>query len=198
MIQLNQVTELLHKMMNQQTQPLPKPLTTIPSPLPSQPLPNPKGGLNAINDKLESKEEAANTNNKEAVQQLSEKEDEEELPIKCEDSGPCLVTCRIKGFEIPSCLCDPGACGNIMPHALYEALELGPLKKTTNIFTTADCSIVSAAGIIERGHPQVLLGRLFLKTSSFRLTYADDIFTFSSGRTTDTFQISPPPKKNNR
>ncbi|MED6159752.1 hypothetical protein PIB30_045146 [Stylosanthes scabra] len=69
MIQLNQVMELLHKMMSQQTQPLSKPLTTIPNPLPSQPLPNPKGGLNAINDKLESEEEAANTNNKEVVQQ---------------------------------------------------------------------------------------------------------------------------------
>ncbi|MED6221190.1 hypothetical protein PIB30_052085 [Stylosanthes scabra] len=108
-----------------------------------------------------------------------------------------------------------------MPHALYEALKLGPLKKTTEVFTTT-CSIVSAAGIIEdvmvkvgrlviptdfhvikpppgeRGHPQVLLGGPFLKTSGFRLTYADDIFTFSSGRTTETFQISPPPKKKSR
>ncbi|MED6153192.1 hypothetical protein PIB30_099316 [Stylosanthes scabra] len=112
------------------------------------------------------------------------KKDEEELPIKCEDPGPCL--------------------------------------KTTDVFTTVDCSIVSAARIIEdvmvkvrrlviptdfhvikpppgeRGHPQVLLGRPFLKTSGFKLTYADDIFTFSSGRTTETFQISPPPKKKDR
>ncbi|MED6161097.1 hypothetical protein PIB30_057541 [Stylosanthes scabra] len=226
MIQLNQVAELLHKMLSQQAQPLPKPPTNIPNPLPSQPLPNPKGGLNALNDKLESEEEAATTNNKEAVDYKEEeveegklakgwgsdtetqslqgemlsintisdkKKDEEELPIKCEDQGPCLVTCRIKGFEIPG-----------------------------YVFTTADCSIVSAAGIIEdvmvkvgrlviptdfhviqpslgeRGHPQVLLGRPFLKTSGFRLTYADDIFTFSSGRITETFQISPPQNKNNR
>ncbi|MED6219862.1 hypothetical protein PIB30_039712 [Stylosanthes scabra] len=72
MIQLNQVTELLHKMLSQQTQPLPKPPTNIPNPLPSQPLPNPKGGLNAFNDKLESEEEAVTTNNEEAVQQLCE------------------------------------------------------------------------------------------------------------------------------
>ncbi|MED6155741.1 hypothetical protein PIB30_007606 [Stylosanthes scabra] len=72
----------------------------------------------------------------------------------------------------------------------------------------ADCSIVSAAGIIEdvmvkpppgeRGHPQVMLGRPFLKTSRFKLTYTDDIFTFSSGRITETFQISPPWKKKDR
>ncbi|MED6168506.1 hypothetical protein PIB30_012233 [Stylosanthes scabra] len=38
----------------------------------NQPLLNPKGGLNAINDKLEGEEEAAKTNNKEAMQQLCE------------------------------------------------------------------------------------------------------------------------------
>ncbi|MED6205612.1 hypothetical protein PIB30_019362, partial [Stylosanthes scabra] len=94
--------------------------------------------------------------------------------------------------------------------------------KITDVFTTADCSIVSAAGIIEdvmvkvgrlviptdfhviqpppgeKGHPQVLLGRPFLKTSGFKLTYTDDIFTFSSGKITETFQISPPPKKKDR
>ncbi|MED6148831.1 hypothetical protein PIB30_056708 [Stylosanthes scabra] len=97
---------------------------------------------------------------------FDKKEDGEELPIKCEDPGPCLVTCRIKGFEIPGCLCDPGAFMKPPPG--------------------------------ERGHPQVLLGRPFLKTSGFKLTYADDIFTFSSGRIIETFQISPHPKKKNR
>ncbi|MED6207872.1 hypothetical protein PIB30_039600 [Stylosanthes scabra] len=168
-------------MITQQVQPQHKPLPAIPSPLPSQPLPNPKGGLNTINDKPESEKEVGDTNNEEAEQQLYEllidvtgskdeedvdigeildfceefnsdykeeesekeklvdgwgsetetqsgqgemlsintisnkKEDKEELPTKCEDPGPCLVTCKIKGFEIPSCLCDPGACGNVSP-----------------------------------------------------------------------------------
>ncbi|MED6219021.1 hypothetical protein PIB30_031933 [Stylosanthes scabra] len=157
-------------MMNQQVQPQHKPPPAIPCPLPSQPLPNPKGGLNAINDKPESEKEAGDTDSEEAEQQLYEllidvtgskdeededigeildfceefdsdykeeesekkkladgwgietethsdqeemlsintifnkKEDEEELPTKCEDPGPCLVTYKIKGFEIPSCL----------------------------------------------------------------------------------------------
>ncbi|MED6209196.1 hypothetical protein PIB30_052448 [Stylosanthes scabra] len=86
------------------------------------------------------------------------KKNEEELPIKCEDPGLCLVTCRIKGFEIPGCLCDPGACRNVMPHALYEALELGPLRKTTDVFSTADCSIPPPG---ERGHPQEGLQKHF-------------------------------------
>ncbi|MED6142745.1 hypothetical protein PIB30_000307 [Stylosanthes scabra] len=65
-------TKLLHKMLSQQTQPLPKPPTNIPNHLPYQPLLNPKGGLNALNDKLESEEEAVTTKNEEAVQQLCE------------------------------------------------------------------------------------------------------------------------------
>ncbi|MED6211994.1 hypothetical protein PIB30_078883 [Stylosanthes scabra] len=35
---------------------------------------------------------------------------ETEIPVKCEDPGPCLVTCKIQGVDIPECLCNPGAC----------------------------------------------------------------------------------------
>ncbi|MED6189538.1 hypothetical protein PIB30_096906 [Stylosanthes scabra] len=80
---------------------------------------------------------------------FKEKKNEEEVPIKCGDPGPCLVTCKIRGVSIPDCLCDPGACGNIMPFEVYELLNLGPLKKSREVFTTADASIVSVAGIAE-------------------------------------------------
>ncbi|MED6187999.1 hypothetical protein PIB30_081787 [Stylosanthes scabra] len=36
-----------------------------------------------------------------------------------------------------------------MPFELYETLDLGPLKKTKEVFTTADASIVSMTGIAE-------------------------------------------------
>ncbi|MED6152322.1 hypothetical protein PIB30_090833 [Stylosanthes scabra] len=78
---------------------------------------------------------------------FKEKRNEEEIPIKCGDLGPCLVTCKIRGENIPDCLCDPGACGNIMPFEVYELLDLGPLKKSREVFTTADASIVSVAGM---------------------------------------------------
>ncbi|MED6111821.1 hypothetical protein PIB30_055845, partial [Stylosanthes scabra] len=85
-----------------------------------------------------------------SINTISEKKkDEEELPIKCEDPSPCLVTCRIKGFEIPGYLCDPGACRNIMPHELYDTLDLGPLKKSKEVFSTVDTSIMSIAGIAD-------------------------------------------------
>ncbi|MED6153458.1 hypothetical protein PIB30_102175 [Stylosanthes scabra] len=68
-----------------------------------------------------------------------------EMPVKCEDPDPCLVTSKIRGVDIPECLCDPGACGNVMPYTLYETLDLGPLKKSKEVFTTVDASIVSVA-----------------------------------------------------
>ncbi|MED6159687.1 hypothetical protein PIB30_044552 [Stylosanthes scabra] len=80
---------------------------------------------------------------------VKEKKNEEEVPIKCEDPGPCLVTCKIRGVSISDCLYDPGACGNIMPFEVYELLDLGPLKKSKKVFTTIDASIVSVAGIAE-------------------------------------------------
>ncbi|MED6222124.1 hypothetical protein PIB30_061387 [Stylosanthes scabra] len=66
---------------------------------------------------------------------------ETEMPVKCEYPGPCLVTSKIRGVDIPECLCDPGACGNVMRYALYETLDLGLLKKSKEVFTTVDSSI---------------------------------------------------------
>ncbi|MED6140048.1 hypothetical protein PIB30_089473 [Stylosanthes scabra] len=173
--QLNHLAELLLKIANQspvnlQAQAQPSAL----SPLPSQPLPNPKGGINtaqveidnegedeaedeegendwlyellkelANSDECDNEEEDENIeeeseeeSDEEEESELAEEEDindrdkrkiffintlfkekksEEEIPIKCEDPGPCLVTCKIRGVSILDCLCDPGACGNIMP-----------------------------------------------------------------------------------
>ncbi|MED6198580.1 hypothetical protein PIB30_067767 [Stylosanthes scabra] len=74
---------------------------------------------------------------------------EHEIPIKCEDPGPCLVTCKIRGVDIRECLCDPRTCGSVMPFELYETLDLGPLKKSKEVFTMVNASIVSVAGIAE-------------------------------------------------
>ncbi|MED6224239.1 hypothetical protein PIB30_082041 [Stylosanthes scabra] len=89
---------------------------------------------------------------------------ETEMPVKCEDLGPCLVTSKIRGMDIPECLCDPGACGNVMPYALYETLDLGPLKKSP-----------------------------FLKTLRFKLQYDDDTFSLSVGKITEIFHVTRPP-----
>ncbi|MED6187635.1 hypothetical protein PIB30_078227 [Stylosanthes scabra] len=173
--QLSHIIELLHKFTNQPTtNPQPQPSTS--SPLPSQPLPNPKGGINMVhneNDEEEDEEDddewlygllaeledSDDDSDDEEFEEEPEKEveDEEveeepkgetffiatifrrnevketEMPVKCEDPGPCLVTSKIRGVDIPECLCDPGACGNVMPYALYENLDPGPLKKSKEV-----------------------------------------------------------------
>ncbi|MED6178910.1 hypothetical protein PIB30_112015, partial [Stylosanthes scabra] len=178
--QLSHITELLHKFTNQPTtNPQPQPSTS--SPLPSQPLPNPKGGINMVhneNDEEEDEEDddewlygllaeledSDDDSDDEEFEEEPEKEvdDEEvegepkgetffiatifrgnelketEMLVKCEDPGPCLVTSKIQGVDIPECFCDPRACGNVMPYALYETLDLGPLKKSKEVFTTVD------------------------------------------------------------
>ncbi|MED6155744.1 hypothetical protein PIB30_007609 [Stylosanthes scabra] len=53
-IRLNQIAEILQKSTSQQIQPQPQ--TPISNPLPPQPLPNPKGFLNAIRDEVGSED----------------------------------------------------------------------------------------------------------------------------------------------
>ncbi|MED6219238.1 hypothetical protein PIB30_033944 [Stylosanthes scabra] len=82
-------------------------------------------------------------------------------------------------------------------------MDLGPLRSTKDIFTTADMGIVSIAGIAEDvivkigsltvpadfhvirstrhskgGTPQVLLGRPTLQTAGFKLDYITNAFSF--------------------
>ncbi|MED6225749.1 hypothetical protein PIB30_096704, partial [Stylosanthes scabra] len=52
-------------------------------------------------------------------------------------------------MDILDCLCDPGACGSVMPFELYDALDLGPFKKSNEVFTMVDKSIVTVVDIVE-------------------------------------------------
>ncbi|MED6146984.1 hypothetical protein PIB30_039841 [Stylosanthes scabra] len=190
--EINQLAEMLQKLVNQQVQPplQYQPQLPIPNPLLSQPLPNPKGGINSINDEPDSEEEAEDTDDEgeerlcELLVELTSSKIEEDESSKeildyCEqfdndyeeesvkegksENGEAedqnekgkiffiniFFSEKIRGVDVPGCLCDPGACGNIMPHALYETLDLGPLKKTREVFTIADASIVSVARVTE-------------------------------------------------
>ncbi|MED6172761.1 hypothetical protein PIB30_052987 [Stylosanthes scabra] len=116
------------------------------------------------------------------------------LPVKCEDPGPCLVTCEIRGINIRDCLCDLGACASVMSYELYVLLDLGPLKTTNDVFTTTDMGIVSIAGIAEDGGtPQVLLGRPTLKTAGFKLDYI-----FKVGKVEEIYHPERSPASNKK
>ncbi|MED6194550.1 hypothetical protein PIB30_029577 [Stylosanthes scabra] len=69
-----------------------------------------------------------------------------------------------------------------MPHELYDTLDLGPLKKSKEVFSTAATSIMPVAGIADNVRP-------FLKIGGFKQDYYDDTFKFSAGKTTKRFQI---------
>ena len=47
----------------------------------------------------------------------------DDMPEKCGNPGPCLVTCTIDGVEFVDCMCDLGACVSIMPLSVYEVFD---------------------------------------------------------------------------
>ncbi|XP_015939654.1 uncharacterized protein LOC107465173 [Arachis duranensis] len=127
------------------------------------------------------------------------------LPEKCNDPGPCLVTCLIGGIKFMDCMCDLGACVSIMPLPVYERLNLSPLKRSGARFVLADKSIVLVMGIVENvivniqgllfpvdfhiletppidsNKPSsILLGRPFLKTARFKLNAHLGVYSFES------------------
>ncbi|MED6185771.1 hypothetical protein PIB30_060331 [Stylosanthes scabra] len=131
------------------------------------------------------------------------------LPVKCEDPRPCLVTCEERGINIPDCLCDPGACATVMPYELYCLLDLGPLRSTKDVFTTADMGIVSIAGIAEdvvvkigsltqRWHNSSSLRRPTLHTARFKVDYITNAFSFKVGNVEEVYHPKMPPALNKK
>ncbi|XP_015954691.1 uncharacterized protein LOC107479060 [Arachis duranensis] len=124
---------------------------------------------------------------------------------KCNDPGPCLVTCLISEIKFMDCMCDLGACVSITPLPIYERLNLSPLKRSDARFVLADKSIVSVVGIAENvivniqgllfpvdfyiletppidstKPSSILLRRPFLKTARFRLDAHSGVYSFES------------------
>nr|XP_025661669.1 uncharacterized protein LOC112757288 [Arachis hypogaea] len=125
------------------------------------------------------------------------------IPEKCVDPGPCLVSCIIDGVQFIDCMCDLGACVSIMPLSVYHILKLPPLKRSAARFVLADKSIITVTGITEdvlvnikglvfpidfhildmppsesERTSSILLGRLFLRTSRFKLDAHSGTYSF--------------------
>ncbi|XP_016168591.1 uncharacterized protein LOC107611146 [Arachis ipaensis] len=137
-----------------------------------------------------------------------------DIPKKCGDPGPCLVTCTIDGIHFVDCMCDLGACVNIMPLSVYEVLKLPPLKRSAARFVLADKSIISVVGIAEdvlasikglvflidfhilemppsdsKRTSSILLARPFLKTSRFKLDAFSGTYSFEIDERTESFNL---------
>nr|XP_025628362.1 uncharacterized protein LOC112721523 [Arachis hypogaea] len=125
------------------------------------------------------------------------------IPEKCVDPGPYLVSCVIDGVQFIDCMCDLGACVSIMPHSVYHVLMLPPLKQSAARFVLVDKSIITVMGITEdvlvnikglifpidfyiidmqpsesERTSSILLGRLFLRTSRFKLDAHSGTYSF--------------------
>ncbi|XP_015944573.1 uncharacterized protein LOC107469706 [Arachis duranensis] len=127
----------------------------------------------------------------------------EALPEKCDDPGPCMVTCTVNGVRSLDCICNLGACISIMPLSVYQVLKLPPLKRSAARFVLVDKSIITVAGVAEdvlvnikglvfpidfyvlempSNEPErassILLGRPFFRTSRFKLDAYSGTYSF--------------------
>ncbi|MED6204184.1 hypothetical protein PIB30_006940 [Stylosanthes scabra] len=198
-IRLNQIAEMLQKSTSQQIQPQPQ--APIPDPLPPQPLQITKGFLDAIHDEVRSEDESEDTDNEEPEQHLYELllKMAESKGGRDADSKELMNFCEEYGSDYEEDETDQER--ETEDKWKKETQNLGLLKKSKEVFSTAYTSIMSIAEIADnvlvtigkltiradfhilkptpkekKGKPQVLLGRSFLKTGGFEQDYHDDTF----------------------
>ncbi|MED6164833.1 hypothetical protein PIB30_093922 [Stylosanthes scabra] len=174
--QLTQLTEMLQGITSQPTQ------SPSPIPLPSQPLTNPKGGVNVFHNKEEKGEKDEDENEEGSVgwwynllAQLVDSDDEED------EERPLRKMKEIFTTADASIVSVIGIAKNIL-------VRIGEL------VILADFHVIKSTKGKKGGTPQVLLGRPFLKTAGFKLIYYDEVFTFKVGNVIEIFHLTPPRK----
>ncbi|GJS83976.1 uncharacterized protein Tco_0750517 [Tanacetum coccineum] len=55
---------------------------------------------------------------------------QKKLPIKCKDPGMFTIPCKIGNVKIKRAMLDLRASINVMPHSIYESINVGKLKET--------------------------------------------------------------------
>ncbi|MED6219279.1 hypothetical protein PIB30_034294 [Stylosanthes scabra] len=103
----------------------------------------------------------------------------EEIPAKCEDPDPCLVTCKIKHVVVRE----------------NRRRREGQDRRINNP-CGLPCNQTRKEG--QWRYTASTPGRPFLKSSGFKLNYHDEIFTFEVGNTIEVFHFddsSKPEKK---
>ncbi|GJS57233.1 uncharacterized protein Tco_0652017 [Tanacetum coccineum] len=74
---------------------------------------------------------------------------QKKLPIKCKDPGMFTIPCKMGNVEIKRAMLDLGASINVMPHSIYEAMNVGKLKQTGVIIQLVDRSYAYPDGVLE-------------------------------------------------
>ncbi|MED6189561.1 hypothetical protein PIB30_097199 [Stylosanthes scabra] len=170
---LNNLTELLHKFARQMEVNNQPPSNS--NPLPSQPLPNPKGGINMEIGSPDKEEKFFI-----ATVYGGNEENPEDLPEKYANPGPHFVTYKVGKIYVPDCLCDPGASEDVI-------VKVGRLSIPT------DFHVIRTSRSNNESNPQVLLGRPFLMTAGFKVNFYDETFSLEVGNIIEIFQPTRPP-----
>ena len=86
-----------------------------------------------------------------------------------------IVSCKIGNVKVKKALIDIGAAINIMPHSIYNSLNLEPLKETSVIMQLVDMSNAYPNGILEDIPVQV--DKLIFLADFYVLDMDDDFST---------------------
>ncbi|MED6151490.1 hypothetical protein PIB30_083009 [Stylosanthes scabra] len=167
------------------------------NPLPSQPLPNPNGGINVVQiasdkdviiEKEEDVEEEEDEEDDDWLYDLltklvgvdsdnkDEYEDAEEEETTEEDEDEEMVEIDEKATE-----------EEVSIGVFTGRVGLGRLSIPTYFH------VIKTPRNNNRSNPQVLLGRPFLKTTGFKLNFYDETFSLEVGNVIEMFQPSQPP-----
>ena len=110
------------------------------------------------------------------------------MPKKCNDPGMFTIPITLGETKVDKAMLDLGASINVLPHSLYESLELGELRPTNVVIQLADRLTSIPRGVVkdvlvdvdkltfpadfivmvmdhDRNFAPILLGRPFLKTA---------------------------------
>ena len=131
-------------------------------------------------------------------------------PTKRKDPGSFTLPCTIKNIKVGRSLADLGASINVMPHSLFEKLDIGELRPTEMILQLANRSMVKPRGVIEdvpirvgpfefpayfivldthEGDCNILLGRPFLATAEAVIDVCKGCLTLKVGQDEVTFRL---------
>ena len=136
---------------------------------------------------------------------------QKKMPKKCSDPGMFTIPCTLGNNQVYNAMLDLGASINVLPFALYESLQLGPLQETRVVIQLADRSNAYPRGFVEDvlvrvnslifpadfyvldmetdTRAPILLGRPFMRTAKTKLDVSNGSLTMEFDGQTVEFNI---------
>ena len=103
---------------------------------------------------------------------------QKKLPPKCKVLAMFTIPCKIGNVRIEKAMLDLGASINVMPHSIYESLNVGKLKEMGMIIQLVDRS---------NAYPKGVLKDILVQVND--LVFPTDFYVIDMGKM--TLQIQP-------